>query len=240
MQVKCSHFHICSPPLSFEQSRVRPPPSLEGPSPPDKNLEYGPPPSEKSWVRPLGVDFKSTRNIKKLETCFLRAKGGAKCAQIKYTQMNYVSCLRENQLIKCQPNNRKFLGPIVLQTFEVVYSGAQPYCIRTGSIGPIIKVSHMTHYFETRKQNTGYSFKDTWSIYVYFIYGLESHGPSMYISSIVQSHMVHLCILYLLFRVTWSIYVYFIYGGAKGGACAMENSIIQPVKGQITSLSSSP
>ena len=26
--------------------------------------------------------------------------------------------------------------------------------------------------FKTRKQNTGYGFRSTWSIYVYFIYGL--------------------------------------------------------------------
>ena len=37
----------------------------------------------------------------------------------------------------------------------------------------------------------------TQSIYVYFIYGLEPHGPSMYTFSMVYSHMVHLCILYL-------------------------------------------
>ena len=42
-----------------------------------------------------------------------------------------------------------------------------------------IKVSHVIRSFETRKQNTGCRFKATWSICVYFIYGLKPHGPSM-------------------------------------------------------------
>ena len=47
----------------------------------------------------------------------------------------------------------RFPGPIVLQTFELGNSRAQPYCIHTDPIGP--KMSHVIHSFKTRKQNTG-------------------------------------------------------------------------------------
>ena len=40
-----------------------------------------------------------------------------------------------------------------------------------------IKVNHVTHSCETRKQNTGLCFRATWSIYVSFIYGLYIEKP---------------------------------------------------------------
>ena len=58
-----------------------------------------------------------------------------------------------------------FPGPIVLQTFKLENSRAQPNYTSTAPIG---------YSFETRKQNTGQCV-------------IAPHGPSMYILSIVLS-----------------------------------------------------
>ena len=48
--------------------------------------------------------------------------------------------------MNCKPNIfRKFPSPIVLQTFELGKSRAQPHSIRTASICPYLKVSNVTN-----------------------------------------------------------------------------------------------
>ena len=72
-----------------------------------------------------------------------------------------------------------------LQTFELGNYRAQPYFIRNSPIGPIYQSESRDPVFQTLRQNTGYCFRATKSIYVYFIYGLQPQGPSMYTLSMV-------------------------------------------------------
>ena len=50
------------------------------------------------------------------------------------------------------------------------------FCIDKVYVDDHAKVGHVARSFKTRKHNTGYGIRATWSIYVYFIYDTYFHN----------------------------------------------------------------
>ena len=73
-----------------------------------------------------------------------------------------------------------FVTLLMEETLEKVYIDGPCELLIRRSIDTFFVIRKyqgpITHSFETRKQNTGYGFRATWSIYVYFIYVEENKG----------------------------------------------------------------